>query len=72
MTFFRNGTRPSTQIGYVNDHRQVCLGTRGEKGNHRMARAYRMHCSDCGHIYEANGCDVWERTCPKSSRHISP
>ena len=65
MVRYVNGTAKTTQIGYVNKHRQVCLGTCGEAGNHSHAKAYKMHCSDCGYVYYANGCDVWERKCEK-------
>ena len=64
MTEFRSGSRPTTQIGFVNDNGQKCLGTRGEPGNHCSAKAYKMQCTNCGHIYGANGCDVWDRQCP--------
>ena len=72
MGQFHSGSRRSTKIGYVNKHRQVCLGTLGEKGNHSHAKSYKMHCSDCGHFYWANGCDVWLRKCPKAARHTIP
>ena len=63
MARYVSGDGQTTQIGYVNKYRQVCLGTCGEAGNHRYAKRYKMHCSDCGHVYYANGCDVWLRKC---------
>ena len=69
MSELRNGAGETTQIGYINRNRQRCLGTRGVRGNHRNARAFKMECLNprCGAIYGANGCDVAGRQCPECS-----
>jgi len=61
---FRNGSTSTTQIGYVNGRRQECRGTRGVAGNDHGQVAYQMACLDCGHVYGANGSDVFQRRCP--------
>ena len=34
-------------------------------GNHYNQTAYLLHCNECGFEYEANGCDVAIRKCPR-------
>lgn len=65
MSEFRNGTTETTQIGYVNRNKQRCAGHRGVAGTDHGQVAYRMECLDCGHVYGANGSDVFQRKCPK-------
>ena len=55
----------TTDIGYVNKNNQKNLGYRGVSETHVSAKAYEMECLDCGHLYLANGCDIWLRKCPK-------
>ena len=76
----------TTDAGYINKNNQRNLGFIGVSQTHYNQRFFRMECLDCGHIYEANGCDVWLRKCPvcqqtmkkkgkaarKSTRMISP
>ena len=71
---FRDGDGPTTKIDYVNKHDQMCLGHRGRRGNHCTKTesgkciwqtAYKMRCGSCGRVYGANGCDVWQRRCPR-------
>lgn len=64
---FHSGDSPTTQVGFVNRHNQRCAGHRGIAGNDHLQRAYRMECLQpkCGHIYGANGSDVFQRKCPK-------
>ena len=52
-------------VGYVNRNNQENKGCLNKPGNHYNQRAYLMHCNECGHEYEANGCDVAIRKCPK-------
>ena len=54
----------STDAGYINRNNQRNLGYIGESKTHYNQRFFRMECLNCGHIYEANGCDVWLRKCP--------
>lgn len=52
-------------VGYVNKNNQENKGCLNKPGNHYNQTAYLMHCNECGHEYEANGCDVAIRKCPK-------
>lgn len=54
----------TTDVGYINKNNQKNLGYKGISETHSSARAYEMECLDCGHIYLANGCDIWLRKCP--------
>lgn len=63
MTEFRDGGAPTTKIGYVNRNQQECGGHRGVAGTDHNQRAYRMECLHCGHVYGANGSDVFQRKC---------
>jgi hypothetical protein len=51
----------------VNRKNQRCCGHRGVAGNDHGQRSYRMKClqPDCGHVYGANGTDVFQRKCSK-------
>jgi len=60
----RSGNSETTQIGYVNPNGQECLGTAGEAGNDHVQYAYKVLCQKCGHIYGANGSDLFQRKCP--------
>lgn len=51
--------------GYVNQKKQKNCGCTGKPGNHEGQLFYAMKCLECGFEYEANGCDVWLRRCPK-------
>ena len=51
--------------GYVNKNNQENIGCLNKPGNHYNQMAYQMHCNNCGFEYEANGCDVAIRKCPK-------
>lgn len=64
---FESGEGESTRIGYVNRHAQRCEGHRGRSGNDHLQRAYRMRClaPGCGHVYGANGSDIFQRKCPR-------
>ena len=62
---FRDGGGRTVKIGYLNDNGQECQGHRGQAGTDHNQLAYRMECSQCGHIYGANGSDVHHRKCPE-------
>ena len=51
--------------GYVNRNNQENYGCLYKPGNHANQMAYLLHCNECGFEYEANGCDVAIRKCPK-------
>jgi hypothetical protein len=66
MSVFTSGHATTTKIGYINRNRQRCDGTRGVPGTDHYQRAYRMQClaPKCGHVYGANGSDIFHRRCP--------
>ena len=51
--------------GYINRNNQENRGCLNKPGNHNNQMAYLLHCNECGFEYEANGCDVAIRKCPK-------
>lgn len=51
--------------GYVNRNNQTNKGCLNKPGNHYNQMAYLLHCNVCGNEYEANGCDVAIRKCPR-------
>lgn len=51
--------------GYLNKNNQVNKGCLNKPGNHINQVAYLLHCNECGFEYEANGCDVAIRKCPR-------
>jgi hypothetical protein len=55
----------STQPGYVNRNSQVVIRNTRLPGTDRGQSVYQLACVICGHVYGANGCDVFERKCPK-------
>ena len=64
MDIFRSGNGSTTQIGYVNKNKQKCCGQRGVAGTDHGQYVYHMECLVCGHVYGANGSDIFERRCP--------
>lgn len=54
----------TTEAGYINKNNQRNLGHIGISKTHYNQKLFRIECLVCGHIYEANGCDVWLRKCP--------
>lgn len=55
----------TTVAGYTNQNQQRNMGCLHKAGNHANQTAYQMKCLVCGHMYEANGCDIFLRKCPK-------
>ncbi len=51
--------------GYVNKNQQENMGCLNKPGNHYNQMAYQLRCNICTFEYEANGCDVAIRKCPK-------
>ena len=51
--------------GYINRNNQENYGCLNKPGNHINQMAYLLHCNECGFEYEANGCDVAIRKCPR-------
>ena len=64
---YKPGGTDTTRIGYVNQNKQRCAGHRGRPGTDHMQLSYRMECQmpGCGHVYGANGTDVFQRKCPQ-------
>ena len=54
----------TTQPGYVNRNGQVVVRNTGLPGNDKNQYIYQLGCSNCGHIYGANGADIHLRLCP--------
>ena len=62
----RNGKSGKTTIkGYINRNNQENKGCLNKPGTHMNQLAYLLHCNKCGYEYEANGCDIAIRKCPK-------
>ncbi len=55
----------TTEKGYENRNKQTNLGSSKEISNHYNQVTYLMKCGYCSFEYVANGCDVWQRKCPK-------
>jgi len=55
----------TAQPGYVNRNRQVVVRNTGLPGTDHGQSVYQLGCSDCGHVYGANGSDIHLRLCPK-------
>lgn len=51
--------------GYINKNNQENKGCLNKPGNHVNQVAYLLHCNKCGFEYEANGCDIAIRKCPR-------
>ena len=51
--------------GYINRNNQENKGCLNKPGNHANQMAYLLRCNLCGFEYEANGCDVAIRKCPR-------
>lgn len=57
----------STEIGYVNRNNQMNVGKTTVDGTDHMQKLYTMRCMNegCGHVYFANGSDIFQKKCPK-------
>jgi hypothetical protein len=66
VRLFSGGNTDTTRIGYVNRNSQLCTGHRGVPGTDHGQVSYRMVCmqAECGHMYGANGTDLFQRKCP--------
>ncbi len=54
----------TTDAGYVNVHKQHNMGKTERAGTDHLQYLYRMKCGLCGHEYDANGTDIFEKKCP--------
>ena len=57
--------KKTTEKGYVNRNQQENLGRTSEPGTDHCQWFYQMKCLHCGHLYKANGTDIFQRKCPK-------
>lgn len=55
----------TTDKGYLNKNNQRNNGRTGRPGTDYGQWFYEMECMNCGHKYNANGTDIWQRKCPK-------
>lgn len=55
----------TTRPGYINENGQITIRNTGIPGNHYNQKIYQIACSRCGLNYGANGCDIFERKCPR-------
>ena len=62
-----SGRGKTLVMGYVNRNNQENMGCLNKPGNHYNQVLYAMRCNTCGFEYEANGCDVAIRKCPRCS-----
>jgi hypothetical protein len=61
-----NASKGTAKAGYVNLNGQVVIRNTGRPGTDRGQKIYQLGCSKCGHVYGANGSDIWDRKCPES------
>jgi hypothetical protein len=59
------GPKPKTTLpGFINRHGQITVRNTGAPGTDKNQYIYQLACSNCGHVYGANGSDIHERRCP--------
>jgi hypothetical protein len=58
------GKSLTTCIGYTNRNGQVVIRYTALPGTDHGQTVYQLGCSLCGHVYGANGSDIFERKCP--------
>ena len=61
---FYSGNTKTTEIGYINENKQENCGHRNLPGTDHNQLSYKIKCLLCGHIYGANGSDIFQRKCP--------
>ncbi len=54
----------TTNIGFVSANGQVVVRNTKVAGTDKNQFVYQLGCSHCGHVYGANGSDIFERKCP--------
>jgi hypothetical protein len=60
----REKASPTTCTGYVNRNGQVVVRNTRTPGTDHGQYVYQLGCSLCGHVYGANGSDIFQRKCP--------
>jgi len=61
----------TTHPGYENRNGQVVIRNTGLPGNDHVQTIYELKCTYCGHIYGANGSDIFQRKCPNCQGGMS-
>ena len=61
----RKNVSKTTEQGYINKRNQRNNGCTYSHGTDFNQKFYSMECLNCGHKYQANGSDIWQRKCPK-------
>jgi hypothetical protein len=54
-----------TEIGFRNREGQEVVRKTGREGATPDQRVFVLRCSVCGHEYDCDGCDIYDRLCPK-------
>jgi hypothetical protein len=54
-----------TSIGYRNREGQQVIRKTGREGSAPGQRVFILHCTVCDHEYGTDGCDIYDRLCPK-------
>jgi hypothetical protein len=54
-----------TSIGYRNKEGQQVIRKTEREGTIPGQRVFILHCTVCDHEYGADGCDIYDRLCPK-------
>jgi hypothetical protein len=55
----------STVEGFTNDNGQQVVRRTDRPGTDHLQVVYVLSCTECGHVYGANGSDIHRRRCPK-------
>ena len=58
----------TTKVGYRNEHGQEVIGKTTAVGTVPGQRVFVLRCTECGSVYEANGCDIHLRQCPSCAQ----
>jgi hypothetical protein len=60
--------RRTTEPAFINPHGQITIRNTGLPGTDHNQYVYQLGCSNCGHVYGANGSDIYERKCPQCQK----
>lgn len=63
--------RQTTKPGSINRNGQIIIRNTGKPGTDHGQTIYPLACTECGHVYGANGPDIFERKCPQH-QHGAP
>ena len=61
----KTALKGTTKIGFVSRRGQVVIRGTGAPGTDHGQKIYQLGCSKCGHVYGANGSDIYDHKCPK-------